>query len=379
MSDSPRHDIGNQGAHDSSDDSRLIAKPTTRFDAPEIAAAPVHAGPGGPAHAPPDHMHADPAHAAEMLSETFNPAADTLLSDASRIISDYATSLPATAYALDPTDDSRLLAKPVTHIAEPSVHAKPILNISHVGKKFQIGTQTVEALRDANLAIEKGEFVCLIGASGCGKSTLLRIIAGFETASSGTASIYGTPIKGPGPERGMVFQDYALFPWLTVRENIGFGPKQRGLMGAGLKDVAARYMDMVGLTKFADYYPAQLSGGMKQRVAIARVLANNCEVLLMDEPFGALDALTREKLQLDLLKIWKETKMTVIFVTHSVEEAVFLSTRVVVMTAGPGRIEHDEMIDLPRPRDVSAPDFNIIRREITQRLTSHVAPVGETV
>jgi NitT/TauT family transport system ATP-binding protein/sulfonate transport system ATP-binding protein len=227
-------------------------------------------------------------------------------------------------------------------------------------------------LRDVNLTISKGEFVCLIGASGCGKSTLLRIIAGFETATSGTVEMYGTPITAPGPERGMVFQDFALFPWLTVKENIAFGPKQRGLPQVNLDEIAARYTDMVGLTKFANYYPSQLSGGMKQRVAIARVLANDCEVLLMDEPFGALDALTREKLQQELLEIWERTKVTVIFVTHSVEEAVVLSDRVVVMTAGPGRIEHDARIQLPRPREVSAIDFNQVRRDITQRLTSHV-------
>jgi NitT/TauT family transport system ATP-binding protein/sulfonate transport system ATP-binding protein len=269
---------------------------------------------------------------------------------------------------------SGIRAQPVTTIDAEGPRPKAILSIDHVCKRFSVGGQTVEALRDATLEIHKGEFVCLIGASGCGKSTLLRIIAGFETASSGTAAMYGTPITGPSRERGMVFQDYALFPWLTVRENIAFGPKQRGLLGAALKDHAARYMDMVGLTKFADYYPSQLSGGMKQRVAIARVLANDCEVLLMDEPFGALDALTREKLQQDLLEIWTKTQMTVIFVTHSVEEAVFLSSRVVVMTAGPGRIEHDTAISLRRPRDVSAPDFNAMRRGITQFLSSHVAP-----
>lgn len=257
---------------------------------------------------------------------------------------------------------------------DPDLHrsAKPILAIKGVGKRFSIGDQTVEALRDISLTIRKGEFVCLIGASGCGKSTLLRIIAGFETVTSGTVEMYGTPITGPGPERGMVFQDYALFPWLTVRQNIGFGPRQHGLPTAKLDQIAARYMDMVGLTKFADYYPSQLSGGMKQRVAIARVLANDCEVLLMDEPFGALDALTREKLQQELLEIWERTKVTVIFVTHSVEEAVVLSDRVVVMTAGPGRIEHDGSIPLARPREVSAIDFNQVRRDITQRLTSHL-------
>ena len=250
--------------------------------------------------------------------------------------------------------------------------AKPILAIKGLSKRFRIGSQTVEALREVNLTIAKGEFVCLIGASGCGKSTLLRIIAGFETASAGTAEMYGAPIAGPGPERGMVFQDFALFPWLTVKQNIAFGPRQNGMPGEKLDALVARYTDMVGLTKFADYHPSQLSGGMKQRVAIARVLANDCEVLLMDEPFGALDALTREKLQQELLEIWERTKVTVIFVTHSVEEAVLLSDRVVVMTAGPGRIEYDGRVPLARPREVSAIDFNQVRRDMSQRLSSHV-------
>jgi len=259
-------------------------------------------------------------------------------------------------------------------VSDPLSHrsAKPILSIKGLSKRFSIGSQTVEALRDVNLTIAKGEFVCLIGASGCGKSTLLRIIAGFETASSGTAQMYGAPIDGPGPERGMVFQDFALFPWLTVKQNIAFGPRQNGMPGGKLDALAARYTDMVGLTRFADYYPSQLSGGMKQRVAIARVLANDCEVLLMDEPFGALDALTREKLQQELLEIWERTKVTVIFVTHSVEEAVLLSDRVVVMTAGPGRIEYDGRVPLARPREVSAIDFNQVRRDMSQRLSSHV-------
>ena len=257
-----------------------------------------------------------------------------------------------------------------------SPNARPTLAVKGLGKRFAIGNDTVEALRDVNLVIGKGEFVCLIGASGCGKSTLLRIIAGFESASSGTVEMYGNPITAPGPERGMVFQDFALFPWLTVKQNIGFGPKQNGLPKAKLDALAAHYTEMVGLSRFADYYPGQLSGGMKQRVAIARVLANDCEVLLMDEPFGALDALTREKLQQELLDIWQRTRVTVIFVTHSVEEAVVLSDRVVVMAAGPGRIEHDARIDLVRPRDVSAIDFNRVRRDITQRLTSHVAAKG---
>ncbi len=252
-------------------------------------------------------------------------------------------------------------------------HALPVLSVSQLGKSFSVGDRTVQALHDVNLSINKGEFVCLIGASGCGKSTLLRILAGFETASSGTAQMYGMPIAGPGPERGMVFQDFALFPWLTVRENIAFGPHQRGLPKPKLDELAGYYMDMVGLSKFADFYPGQLSGGMKQRVAIARVLANDCEVLLMDEPFGALDALTREKLQQDLLEIWERTRLTIIFVTHAVEEAVLLSDRVVVMTAGPGRIEEDVTLQLERPRDIVGIEFNQVRRDITRLLSSHVS------
>jgi ABC-type nitrate/sulfonate/bicarbonate transport system ATPase subunit len=248
------------------------------------------------------------------------------------------------------------------------------LAIQEVSKTFDIGTDAVQALSHVNLTIDKGEFVCLIGASGCGKSTLLRIIAGFERPTAGVVSLYENAITGPGSDRGMVFQDYALFPWMTVRHNISFGPRQKGLAKKYVDEITAEYLNMVGLAKFADRFPHQLSGGMKQRVAIARVLANECELLLMDEPFGALDALTRESLQQELLEIWARTKVTVIFVTHSVEEAVLLSDRVVVMTAGPGRIEADVPIELTRPRDVPAIDFNQVRRDITQRLTSHVAP-----
>jgi nitrate ABC transporter ATP-binding subunit len=249
---------------------------------------------------------------------------------------------------------------------------RQFLTVSDVTKTFQIGADQVQALRSVSLTIDKGEFVCLIGASGCGKSTLLRIIAGFEQPTSGQISLYEKAISGPGSDRGMVFQDYALFPWMTVRENIAFGPRQKGLAKQHISDITNEYLNMVGLEKFADRYPTQLSGGMKQRVAIARVLANECEVLLMDEPFGALDALTRESLQQELLEIWARTHVTVIFVTHSVEEAVLLSDRVVVMTAGPGRIEADIPIELARPREVSAIDFNQVRRDITLRLTSHL-------
>ena len=247
-----------------------------------------------------------------------------------------------------------------------------ILTIRGVTKRFTVGDDEVEALAPIDLVIPKGEFVCMIGASGCGKSTLLRIIAGFEEPTTGEVSIDGKTIAGPGSDRGMVFQDYALFPWMTVRENISFGPRQRKLPRAEIDKTTDEFVRMVGLERFADRYPNQLSGGMKQRGAIARVLANNANILLMDEPFGALDALTREQLQNELLQIWKRTGVTTIFVTHSVEEAVLLADRVLVMSAGPGRIDSDFRIDLPRPRDVSSPEFNALRRDVARRLTSHL-------
>jgi sulfonate transport system ATP-binding protein len=246
------------------------------------------------------------------------------------------------------------------------------LTIHGVTKRFAVGDDEVEALAPIDLAIPKGEFVCMIGASGCGKSTLLRIIAGFEEPTTGEVAIDGKPVTGPDSDRGMVFQDYALFPWMTVRQNISFGPRQRHLAREEIDRTTDEFVRMVGLERFADRYPNQLSGGMKQRVAIARVLANNANILLMDEPFGALDALTREQLQNELLQIWKRTGVTTIFVTHSVEEAVLLADRVLVMSAGPGKIDSDFRIDLPRPRDVSSPEFNALRRDVARRLTSHL-------
>jgi NitT/TauT family transport system ATP-binding protein len=249
-----------------------------------------------------------------------------------------------------------------------------LLRVRSVTKRFPAVAGDIEALARIDLTIDRGEFVCLIGASGCGKSTLLRIVAGFEEPTTGEVMVDGRPITGPGSDRGMVFQDYALFPWMTVEQNIGFGPRQRDLSRSEIKLIAAEYMTLVGLERFADRYPNQLSGGMKQRVAIARVLANDATILLMDEPFGALDALTREQLQHELLQIWARTRVTVIFVTHSVEEAVLLADRVLVMSAGPGRIENDIVIDLARPRDVASPEFNLVRRDVARRLTSHLAP-----
>jgi NitT/TauT family transport system ATP-binding protein len=241
----------------------------------------------------------------------------------------------------------------------------PIVEIKDVSKIFKLQDQTITALSGANLSIAKGEFICLIGASGCGKSTLLRIMAGFEQPTSGQALMWGKPI-----------QDYALFPWLSVRDNIAFGPIARGLSSGEVKATVDKFIDLVGLQKFATAYPHQLSGGMKQRVAIARVLANDAELVLMDEPFGALDAMTRERLQDELLEIWERTRLTVVFVTHSVEEAIFLAGRVVVMTPGPGRIESDNALALPRPRDVASPEFNDIRRVLAAKLHSHHSKVA---
>jgi ABC-type nitrate/sulfonate/bicarbonate transport system ATPase subunit len=249
----------------------------------------------------------------------------------------------------------------------------PQIAIRAVTKRFVVGDGEVEALGRIDLTIDQGQFVCLIGASGCGKSTLLRIVAGFEEPTSGDVVVAGKPTTGPGSDRGMVFQDYALFPWMTVRQNIGFGPRQRQLPRREVEAIADEYVKLVGLEAASTRYPNQLSGGMKQRVAIARVLANNAGTLLMDEPFGALDALTREQLQRELLQIWTRTGVTIVFVTHSVEEAALLADRVLVMSAGPGRIASDIGIDLPRPRDVSSPEFNAVRRDLARRLTTHLS------
>lgn len=229
--------------------------------------------------------------------------------------------------------------------------------------------RTVEALRDVDLDIAEGEFVALVGASGCGKSTLLRLAAGFERVTAGELSVGDRPVLGPGPDRGVVFQDYGLFPWLTVEDNVSYGLRMRGLPSAEVASRTREHLELVQLTAFADRYPGQLSGGMQQRVAIARVLANDPAVLLMDEPFGALDSLTRERLQHSLMEIWQAVRPTVLFVTHSVEEAVFLADRVVVMSGGPnhgapGHIAGEERVELSRLRDVTAPEFNDVKRRL---------------
>jgi NitT/TauT family transport system ATP-binding protein len=251
-----------------------------------------------------------------------------------------------------------------------------MIRVQGVTKRFAGGAGEIVALQDARLNVAEGEFVCLIGASGCGKSTLLRIVAGFETPSAGTVDVGGRAVSGPGPDRGMVFQDYGLFPWLSVRGNIGFGPAARGRPRAEVAETVNRYLDIVGLRAFADAFPHQLSGGMKQRVAIARVLANDARVVLMDEPFGALDAMTRERLQEELLDLWRRTGLTVIFVTHAIEEAILLADRVVVMSPGPGRIVAEIPVLLDRPRDVSSLEFNDLRRSLAAMLHSHHGPTA---
>jgi len=232
----------------------------------------------------------------------------------------------------------------------------------------KIYTSGMVALERVCVDIEDGTFVSLLGPSGCGKSTLLNMIAGFVDKTEGRIQVDGVDVAGPSGERGMVFQEYALFPWLTAIDNVAFGPRINGVGRDERRELAERYLRMVGLQDHAKKYPYELSGGMKQRVSIARALANKPSILLMDEPFGALDAHTREIMQDELLEIWAQEKKTVIFVTHSVSEAVFLSDRVVLMEANPGRVEHIFDIDLPRPRDRSSDGFAAIERDIHRRM-----------
>lgn len=243
-----------------------------------------------------------------------------------------------------------------------------LVEIEGVSIVFGRGRQAHKAVEETSIRIEPGEFVCILGPSGCGKSTLLNSVAGYVQPATGEVRVDGERITRPGPDRGMVFQQYSLFPWKTVRENVAFGPKIAGLPH---EQVANTFLDMVGLTRFANRYPSELSGGMQQRVGIARALANYPRVLLMDEPFGALDAQTRFMMQENLLKIWSEFGTTVLFVTHDVDEAIFLADRVLVMSASPGRIIADLAVDLPRPRlpeVMSEPAFAELKRQCIARI-----------
>jgi len=230
----------------------------------------------------------------------------------------------------------------------------------------------VVALSSIDLDIGEDEFLTILGPSGCGKSTLLNIIAGFEQATDGEVRLDGQTIRDPGPDRGVFFQEYALFPWLNVVQNIEFGLRERGVPKAERKVRVTRQISAVGLDGFEDRFPQELSGGMRQRVALARVLVNDPKILLMDEPFAALDAQTRTIMQTELLRVWSAERRTALFVTHNIEEAVLLGDRLVVMTARPGRIKEIVNVKLPRPRDVTSAEFNEIRRYVASLLESEV-------
>lgn len=238
------------------------------------------------------------------------------------------------------------------------------IKIEAVNKVFSSAGGDVVALRDINLTINSGEFICLLGPSGCGKSTLLNAIAGFSHPTSGSIFAGTQRVSTPGPDRGMVFQEYALFPWMSIEKNIAFGLEIAGSPAAVVRERVDVLLNMLGLQDFRARFPKDLSGGMRQRVAIARVLALDSPIMLMDEPFGALDALTRRNLQDELLKIWKQFGTTIVFVTHSIEESIYLADRTIVMTYRPGTIKRDVRIELPRPRDPSAPEFNLLKREL---------------
>jgi ABC-type taurine transport system ATPase subunit len=257
---------------------------------------------------------------------------------------------------------------------------RPMVEMREVSMEFAARDGTIHAVDRVSLSIAEGAFVCVVGPSGCGKTTLLRVIAGFVAPTAGQAVLDGTPIAGPDHQRGVVFQQPTLYPWLTVRRNVEFGPKMRGIAPARRRELAERYLRMVRLWEFRDRAPYELSGGMQQRVAIARVLANDPRILLMDEPFGALDALTREHLQEEVLKIWRETRKTVFFITHSVEEAVYLATTVAVMSPRPGRIL--ATIDAPFSRQggtsdsravKSSPEFVALRAQVLRLIWADAA------
>jgi len=254
-------------------------------------------------------------------------------------------------------------------ITEPTVSGTTKIVFRKVSKTFvpKRGGEAVLALDDVTLQIQDKAFVCLVGPSGCGKSTLLNLLAGFELPDTGEVLLQEVPIRTPGPDRGMVFQENALFPWLTVIGNVCYGPQRRGIPRNEYVPAAEAILRQVGLRRFTDSYPNELSGGMRQRVAIARALVNKPQVLLLDEPFGALDAQTRALMQEMLLDVWEREHRTVVFVTHDVEEAVFMADRVVVMSRRPGRVLADIAVTLPRPRDyevLTTSEFASIKREV---------------
>jgi NitT/TauT family transport system ATP-binding protein len=243
----------------------------------------------------------------------------------------------------DPPPEAR------AHLAQLGQQAT-LLRIEDVGRVFMAQKGPVAALERVRFDVRHREFICVVGASGCGKSTLIRILAGLDSPTTGRVLLDGEPVELPGADRGMVFQRYTLFPWLTVRDNVTFGLRLQGASMSKRQSEALHWLEIIGLSAFADHYPAMLSGGMKQRVAIARALASRPRILLMDEPFGALDAQTRSQMQSHLLDIWRASEVTVLFITHDLDEAVYLADRVVVLASGPGRVQEIIEVPLPRPR-----------------------------
>lgn len=239
-----------------------------------------------------------------------------------------------------------------------------MIRLLDLSKTFSDDRHVVKAIDGFSLTIQQGEIVCLLGPSGCGKTTVLRIVAGLESKSGGSVKVCGESVSSAGSDRGLVFQEFALFPWRTVRKNIEFGLEIKMLPVEERHEVSSKLIELVGLAGFENAHPGKLSGGMKQRVGIARALANDPAVLLMDEPFGSLDAQTRNLMQRELLRIWSATKKTILFVTHSVDEAVFLADRIVVMTARPGRVKEIIPIPITRPRDRTSPEFISVRGKV---------------
>jgi NitT/TauT family transport system ATP-binding protein len=254
------------------------------------------------------------------------------------------------------------------------------LRVSHLHKHFRSGERTMTALQDINFCTHRREFLCVVGPSGCGKSTLVRILAGLEQHSDGQVLLSGRPVTGPGSDRGMVFQGYTLFPWLTVKKNVMFGLEVNGHGKSESEREAMQWLALVGLEKFADAYPHQLSGGMKQRVAIVRALANQPSILLMDEPFGALDAQTRARMQAHLLEIWRKIDITIVFITHDLDEAILLADRILVLSAHPGQVQELIEVPVPRPRGIAqfvTAEFLATKARLEELIyTVHHEPAG---
>ncbi|MFT3830375.1 MAG: ABC transporter ATP-binding protein [Opitutaceae bacterium] len=254
-----------------------------------------------------------------------------------------------------------------------------VLSVEHLGREFEGENGPVTALRDVSFQVHRREFLCVIGPSGCGKSTLIRMVAGLDYPTSGRMLLDGAEVSGPGPDRGMVFQGYTLFPWLNVTRNVMFGLEMRGMDSGQAEAEARQWIDLVGLARFEKAYPAQLSGGMKQRTAIARALAANPRILLMDEPFGALDAQTRAQMQTHLLEIWRNVDVTILFITHDLDEAILLADRILVLKANPGEVAELIEVPVPRPRSlaqVNSPEFLATRRRLDELIHPHREPAA---